>query len=179
MDGAPTGALFNLGRACDARPPVPGRPEPLSALHRGGFRMRPHEAGSRQWDTGACSDCPRHAMRPGGRGPDLPTVRFAPQPRDATPGSVSRIVSGRRPLLSQDAIRIAYIRYVVKIFLRIVVIILVAKATRKRPGSPCKPCELRNRSAGMRPVRYEQQRPVIASATRSSSLSRSCAWSCA
>src|SRR3954454_3418493 len=27
-------------------------------------------------------------------------------------------------------------------------------------------------------VRYEQQRPVIASATRSSSLSRSCAWSC-
>src|SRR3954469_4029443 len=30
----------------------------------------------------------------------------------------------------------------------------------------------------MRRVRYEQQRPVIASATRSSSLSRSCAWSC-
>src|SRR4029077_13316797 len=81
------------------------------------------------------------------------------------------------PLLSQDANRIVYIRYVVKIFLRIVVIILVTKATRKRPGSPCKPCELRNRSAGMRPVRYEQQRPVIASATRSSSLSCSCAWS--
>ena len=74
--------------------------------------------------------CPRQALTPGGRGPDLPTVRFAPQPRDATPGSVSRIVSGRGPLLSQDAIRIAYIRYVVKIFLRIVVIILVAKATR-------------------------------------------------
>ena len=60
-------------------PPVPGRPGPLSALHRGGFRMRTHEAGSRQWDTGACSDCPRHAIRPGGRGPDLPAVRFAPQ----------------------------------------------------------------------------------------------------
>jgi hypothetical protein len=27
-----------------------GRPGPLSALHRGGFRMRTHEAGSRQWD---------------------------------------------------------------------------------------------------------------------------------
>ena len=133
----------------------------------------------RQWDTGSGSDCPRQAMNAWRSGSEPPAERFAPQPRDATPGSVSRIVSGRRPLLSQDAIRIAYIRYVVKIFLRIVVIILVAKATRKRPGSPCKPCELRNRSAGMRPVRYEQQRPVIASATRSSSLSRSCAWSCA
>ena len=128
--------------------------------------------------TGAAAlPAPGINARRSGSGP--PALRFAPQSRDATPCSVSRIVSGRRPLLSQDAIRIAYIRYVVKIFLRIVVIILVAKATRKRPGSPCKPCELRNRSAGMRPVRYEQQRPVIASATRSSSLSRSCAWSCA
>ena len=133
----------------------------------------------RQWDTGSGSDCPRQAMNAWRSGSEPPAVRFAPQPRDATPGSVSRIVSGRRPLLSQDANLIAHIRYVVNIFLRIVVIILVAKATRKRPGSPCKPCELRNRSAGMRPVRYEQQRPVIASATRSSSLSRSCAWSCA
>ena len=64
----------------------------------------------------------------GGRGPDLPALRFAPQPRDATPGSVSRIVSGRRPLLSQDANRIAQIRYVVNIFLRIVVNILAVKA---------------------------------------------------
>ena len=31
---------LSFGRACDARPPVPGRPGPLSALHRGGFRMR-------------------------------------------------------------------------------------------------------------------------------------------
>ena len=178
VDGAPTGALFNLGRACDARPPVPGRPEPLSALHRGGFRMRTHEAGSRQWDRSR-SDCPRQATRPGGRGPDLPTVRFAPQSRDATPSSVSRIVSGRRPLLSQDANRIAYIRYVVKIFLRIVVNILAVKATENNGrGSPCEDYELRNRTTRMRRVRYEQQRPVIASATRSSSLSRSCAWSC-
>ena len=76
--------------------------------------MRTHEAGSRQWDRSR-SDCPRQALTPGGRGPDLPTVRFAPQPRDATPGSVSRIVSGRRPLLSQDAKLIVYIRYVVNI----------------------------------------------------------------
>ena len=62
---------LSFGRACDARPPCPGRPGPLSALHRGGFRMRTHEAGSRQWDRSR-SDCPRHATRPGGRGPDLP-----------------------------------------------------------------------------------------------------------
>ena len=58
----------------------------LSALHRGGFRMRTHEAGSRQWNRSR-SDCPRHAKRPGGRGPDLPSLRFAPQALDATPRS--------------------------------------------------------------------------------------------
>ena len=78
-DGAPTGALILSVAPATRDHPVPGRPGPLSALHRGGFRMRTHEAGSRQWDTGACSDCPRHAIRPGGRGPDLPAVRFAPQ----------------------------------------------------------------------------------------------------
>src|SRR3954471_3597391 len=89
----------------------------------------------RQWDTGSGSDCPRHAIRLGGRGPDLPTGRFAPQPRDATPGSVSRIVSGRRPLLSQDANRIAHIRYVVNTFLRIVVNILAVKASKITVGA--------------------------------------------
>jgi hypothetical protein len=44
---------------------------------------------------------PRHQM-PGGRGPDLPRCGFAPQSRDATPCSVSRIVSGRRPSMSED-----------------------------------------------------------------------------
>ena len=29
--------------------------------------------------TGAASDCPRPALMPGGRGPDLPVPRFAPQ----------------------------------------------------------------------------------------------------
>ena len=61
---------LSFGRACDARPPVPGRPGPLSALHRGDFRMRTHEAGSRQWNRSR-SDCPRQALEPGGRGPDL------------------------------------------------------------------------------------------------------------
>jgi hypothetical protein len=67
----------------------------------------------RQWDTGSGSDCPRRAMNAWRSGSEPPAVRFAPQPRDATPGSVSRIVSGRRPLLSQDANLVFYIRYVV------------------------------------------------------------------
>ena len=49
-DGAPTGALFLSVAPATRDHPVPGRPGPLSALHRGGFRMRTHEAGSRQWD---------------------------------------------------------------------------------------------------------------------------------
>ena len=168
----------SLGRACDARPPCPGATG--TSLGAPPWRFSDADPRSR---LPAVEPEPQRLPAPSinarrsGSGP--PALRFAPQSRDATPCSVSRIVSGRRPLLSQDANRIAHIRYVVNIFLRIVVIVLVAKATRKRPGSPCKPCELRNRSAGMRPVRYEQQRPVIASATRSSSLSRSCAWSCA
>ena len=67
----------------------------------------------RQWDTGSGSDCPRQAMNARRSGSEPPAVRFAPQPRDATPGSVSRIVSGRRPLLSQDANLVSHIRYVV------------------------------------------------------------------
>ena len=49
-DGAPTGALILSVAPAQRDHPVPGRPGPLSALHRGGFRMRTHEAGSRQWD---------------------------------------------------------------------------------------------------------------------------------
>jgi hypothetical protein len=88
----------------------PGRPGPLSALHRGGFRMRTHEAGSRQWDTGACSDCPRHAMRPGGRGPDLPTLRFAPQRGTPLLAPSCRIVSRKRP--SEPRMQIVYYKFV-------------------------------------------------------------------
>jgi hypothetical protein len=42
----------------------------------------------RQWDTGSGSDCPRQAMNAWRSGTEPPAVRFAPQPRDATPGSV-------------------------------------------------------------------------------------------
>jgi hypothetical protein len=128
VDGAPTGALFNFlsrvrgatARAGKGADPSRCGRDPLSALHRGGFRMRTHEAGSRQWDRSR-SDCPRQAVTAWRSGSEPPAVRFAPQPRDATPSSVSRIVSGRRPLLSQDANLIVHIRYVVKLFLRIVV----------------------------------------------------------
>ncbi len=54
-DGAPTGALFRSVAPATRDHPVPGRPGPLSALHRGGFRMRTHASVSRQWDTGAAA----------------------------------------------------------------------------------------------------------------------------
>ena len=93
---------LSFGRACDARPPCPGATgTSLSALHRGGFRMRTHEAGSRQWNRSR-SDCPRHAKRPGGRGPDLPSLRFAPQRGTPLPAPPFRTVSGRRPSMSED-----------------------------------------------------------------------------
>ena len=96
-DGAPTGALFRSVAPATRDHHVPGRPGPLSALHRGGFRPGPTRS-SPAVGHRSRSDCPRHAIRPGGRGPDLPAVRFAPRPRDATPGSVFRIVSRKRPL---------------------------------------------------------------------------------
>ena len=67
--------------------PVPGRPGPLSALHRGGFRMRTHEAGSRQWNRSR-SDFPRQAIKAWRSGSGPPALRFAPQAWDATPCSV-------------------------------------------------------------------------------------------
>ena len=82
--------------------PVPGRPGPLSALHRGGFRMRTHEVGSRQWNWSR-NDCPRQASMPGGRGPDLPALRFAPQRGTPLLAPSFRIVSRRRPSMSEDA----------------------------------------------------------------------------
>jgi hypothetical protein len=43
---------------------------------------------SRQWNTGGGSDCPRQAVNAWRSGSGPPAVRFAPQPRDATPCSV-------------------------------------------------------------------------------------------
>ena len=102
VDGAPTDALFLSVAPATRDHPVPGRPGPLSALHRGDFRMRTHEVGSRQWNRSR-SDCPRQALMPGGRGPDLPTLRFAPQSWDATPRSVFQDRFWKTPPLSQDA----------------------------------------------------------------------------
>ena len=61
----------SFGRACDARPPCPGATGTSLGAPPWRFRMRTHEAGSRQWDRSR-SDCPRQALTPGGRGPDLP-----------------------------------------------------------------------------------------------------------
>ena len=77
-DGAPTGALILSVAPATRDHPVPGRPGPLSALHRGGFRMRTHEAGSRQWDRSR-SDCPRQTVTAwrSGSGPPCVAVRAA------------------------------------------------------------------------------------------------------
>jgi hypothetical protein len=52
----------------------------------------------RQWHRSRPATCPRQPLRPDGRGPGPPALRFAPQSRDATPRSIVRIVSGGRPL---------------------------------------------------------------------------------
>ena len=101
----------DLGRACDARPPVPVRPGPLSALHRGGFRMRTHEVGSRQWNRSR-SDCPRQALTPGGRGPDLPRCGSR---RSVGRHSLLRLSGSflENAPLSQDVNPVSQTRYVV------------------------------------------------------------------
>jgi len=77
-DGAPTGALILSVAPAQRDHPVPGRPGPLSALHRGDFRMRTHEAGSRQWNRSR-SDCPRQTVTAwrSGSGPPCVAVRAA------------------------------------------------------------------------------------------------------
>jgi hypothetical protein len=101
VDGAPTDALFLSVAPATRDHPVPGRPGPLSALHRGDFRMRTHEVGSRQWNRSR-SDCPRQAVMTwrSGSGPPVVAVRAAAW--DATPRSAYRTVSGRRPSMSED-----------------------------------------------------------------------------
>jgi hypothetical protein len=66
-------------------------------LHRGDFRPGTDAAASGSERPEPSAVCPRRAAKPAGRDPRPPEVRFAPQPGDATPCSVSRIVSGRRP----------------------------------------------------------------------------------
>ena len=94
---------LSSGRACDARPPCPGATGTSLGAPPWRFRIRTHEAcpGS---GTGACSDCPRQAVKPGGRGPDLPALRFAPQRGTPLLAPSCRIVSGRRPSMSEDGI---------------------------------------------------------------------------
>ena len=65
-------------------------------LHRGGLRMRTHEAGSRQWDRSR-SDCPRQAVTAWRSGSGPPALRFRAAARDATPRSAFRFVSGDAP----------------------------------------------------------------------------------
>jgi hypothetical protein len=96
---------FFLSRVRGATPalvrrgPVPVRPGPLSALHRGDFRPRTH-AGVSGSGTRSRSDCPAPGRKcPGGRGPGLP--RCGSRRSRGTPllaPSAGRL----RPLLSQD-----------------------------------------------------------------------------
>jgi hypothetical protein len=53
---------------------------------------------------------------PGGRGPGPPGADgYEPRPQDATPRSAFRIVSRRRPSMSEDVGDLAYARHVVNI----------------------------------------------------------------
>jgi hypothetical protein len=86
-----------LCRACEARRSAlvirgPSRcnRDALSALHRGDFRPETRAARSGSGTGGRQQLVRSRAMRPGGRGLEPPAVRFAPPPRDATPGSVCR-----------------------------------------------------------------------------------------
>ena len=82
--------------------PVPGRPGPLSALHRGGFRMRTHEAGSRQWNRSR-SDCP--APGHNGLAVGVRTSRVAVRAASAGRHSLLRLSGSflENAPLSQDA----------------------------------------------------------------------------
>ena len=102
--GAPTGALFCYvararrdDRVSETRavPLQPGRPlgAPSWRFSAGDPCCR-----LRQWHRSRPATCPHQTLRPDGRGPGPPALRFAPQSRDATPRSIVRIVSGGRPL---------------------------------------------------------------------------------
>jgi hypothetical protein len=80
--------LYFLCRACDARPPRsrgdrdPSRRSTV-AISGCGPTLRPPGSG-----TGAAATVPRQALCLAVGVRSLPAVRFAPRPRDATPGSV-------------------------------------------------------------------------------------------
>ena len=105
-DGAPTGALFLSVAPATRDHPVPGRPGPLSALHRGGFRMRTHEAGSRQWDRS-----PQRLPAPSRNGLAVgvrTSLRCGSRRVRGTPllAPSCRIVSRKRPLRTRMQINI-------------------------------------------------------------------------
>jgi hypothetical protein len=66
-------------------------------LHHGDFRPGTDAAASGSERPEPPAICPRQTAKPAGQIPDLPRQRFAPQPRDATPRSAFRIVSGDAP----------------------------------------------------------------------------------
>jgi hypothetical protein len=92
-----------LCRACEARRPrernagrpvatgTPSRRSVVAVFGRGPVLPPPAVAPE------PMSTCPRQTLRPDGRGPGPPALRFAPQSRDATPHSIVRIVSGDAP----------------------------------------------------------------------------------
>jgi hypothetical protein len=86
-----------LRRACEARPPCPGATGTPLGAPSWRFSAGDPRRQLRQWHRICAAACPRRAQSPAGRDPGPPAVRFAPPPRDATPCSVLRIVSGRRP----------------------------------------------------------------------------------
>src|SRR5262249_55709282 len=58
-------------------------------------------------------------VMPGGRGPEPPGASgYEPPPQDATPRSAFRIVSRRRPSMSEAATFLAQTLYVVKIYIQ-------------------------------------------------------------
>ena len=108
-DGAPTGALI-LSVAPATRDPLSrgdrdlSRRSTVAVFGCGPTKPAPGSG------TGACSDCPRQAVKPGGRGPDLPALRFAPQRGTPLLAPSCRIVSRKRP--SEPRMQIVYYKFV-------------------------------------------------------------------
>ena len=93
----------------------------LSALHRGGF-LPGAALPSPALPPDPVERAPRsQVVVPGGRGPGPPEANgYKPPPQDATPRSAFRIVSRRRPSMSEAASLLARTLYVVKRYLQTV-----------------------------------------------------------
>ena len=88
---------LSFGRACDARPPCPGATGTSLGAPPWRFRMRTHEAGSRQWNRSLQRlPAPSRKARRSGSGPPCVAVRAAAG--DATPGSVLQDRLRKTPL---------------------------------------------------------------------------------